>query len=65
MDVKEMILLIAPLFVINLIFVVIALVDLGKRKKVLWDNKIVWVLLIVFVQYLGWISYFLFGRKDE
>lgn len=65
MEVKEMILIVAPLFVINLIFVIIALVDLAKRQKVLWDNKIVWVLLIVFVQYLGWISYFLFGRKDE
>ena len=65
MDIREMIMIIAPLVVVNLIFVVIALVDLGKRQKVLWDNKIVWVLLIVFVQYLGWISYFLFGRKDE
>jgi hypothetical protein len=65
MDVKEMILIITPLVVINLIFVVIALVDLAKRQKVLWDNKIVWALLIVLVQYLGWIAYFLFGRKDE
>ena len=60
-----MILIIAPLVIINLIFVIFALVDLAKRPKVLWDNKIIWVLLIVFVQYLGWISYFLLGRKDE
>jgi len=60
-----MILIIAPLVVINLIFVIIALVDLAKRHTVLWDNKLVWVLLIVFVQYLGWIAYFLFGRKEE
>ena len=65
MEVKEMILIIAPLVLINLIFVIIALIDLAKRQKVLWNNKIVWVLLIVFVQYLGWIFYFLFGRKDE
>jgi len=65
MEVIEMVLVIAPLVVINLIFLVVALVDLAKRQKVLWDNKLVWVLLIVFVQYLGWIAYFLFGRKDE
>jgi hypothetical protein len=65
MEVKEMILIIMPLVVINLIFVIIALVDLAKRQKVLWNNKVVWVFLIVFVQYLGWISYFLFGRRDE
>ena len=65
MEVKEMILIITPLLVINLIFVIIALIDLAKRQKVLWNNKVLWVLLIVFVQYLGWICYFLFGRKDE
>lgn len=65
MEVKDMILIITPLVVINLIFVIIALIDLAKRQKVLWDNKIIWILLIIFVQYLGWISYFLFGRKDE
>ena len=65
MEGKDMILIITPLVVINLIFVIIALVDLAKRQKVLWDNKIIWILLIVLVQYLGWIAYFLFGRKDE
>ena len=65
MEVKEMILIILPLVLINLIFVVLALVDLAKRKKVLGNNKIIWILLIVLVQYLGWIAYFLIGRKDE
>ena len=65
MEVKEMILIILPLVLINLIFVVLALVDLAKRKKVLGNNKILWILLIILVQYLGWIAYFLIGRKDE
>ena len=65
MGVTEMILIITPLVVINMIFVIIALIDLAKRKNVLGNNKVIWVLLIVLAQYLGWISYFLFGRKDE
>jgi len=65
MEIKQIILILLPLVVINLIFVVIALVDLSKRKKVLWGKKIIWVLLILFVQYFGWISYFIFGRKEE
>jgi len=65
MDVKEMILIVLPLALINLTFVIIALVDLSKRKNVLGNNKIIWVLFIILVQYLGWIAYFLIGREDE
>lgn len=65
MDTKQAILIALPLLIINLIFVVIALVDLSKRKKVLWESKIIWVILILFVQYIGWILYFLIGKKDE
>ena len=61
----QMILIALPLVIINLIFVIIALVDLSKRKKVLWGNKIIWVILIIFVQYVGWILYFLIGKKEE
>lgn len=61
----QMILIALPLVIINLIFVIMALVDLSKRKKVLWGNKIIWVVLIIFVQYIGWILYFLIGKKEE
>lgn len=65
MDTVQMVLIAMPLVIINLIFVIIALVDLSKRKKVLWGNKIIWVVLIIFVQYIGWILYFLIGKKEE
>ncbi|UCC41727.1 MAG: PLDc N-terminal domain-containing protein [Candidatus Aminicenantes bacterium] len=61
----QMILIALPLVIINLIFVIIALVDLSKRKNVLWGNKIIWVVLIIFLQYIGWILYFLIGKKEE
>lgn len=65
MNTMQMILIALPLVIINLIFVVIALIDLSKRKEVLWGNKVIWVILIIFVQYLGWILYFLIGKKEE
>ncbi len=65
MEIRKIILILLPLVIINLIFVVISLLDLSKRKKVLFENKIIWALLIIFFQYFGWMLYFLIGRKDE
>ena len=56
--------LIIPVLVIHLTLAIIALVDLAKRKKVRFNNKFVWVLIILFVQMFGSVVYFL-ARGDE
>lgn len=55
--------LIAPLFIIQLILMVVALIDL---KKIHATNgpKWMWVLIILFVSTLGPIIYFIAGRKQ-
>ena len=55
--------LLAPLFIIQLILMVVALLDL---RKVHATNgpKWMWVLIIVFVSTLGPIIYFIAGRKN-
>ncbi|MER1999227.1 MAG: PLD nuclease N-terminal domain-containing protein [Lysinibacillus sp.] len=55
--------LLAPLFIIQLILMVVALLDL---RKVHATNgpKWMWVLIIVFVSTLGPIIYFVVGRKN-
>lgn len=55
--------LIAPLFIIQLILIVVALIDL---KKIHATNgpKWMWVLIILFVSTLGPIIYFIAGRKQ-
>lgn len=58
------ILLIAPLVLLNLLLVVISLLDFFKRKY-FRGNKWLWLVLIVLLQYIGPISYLLFGRKDN
>lgn len=65
MSTQQLLLILTPLFVINLIFVIIALKDLYHRKSVPGENKIVWALVILFVNPVGWILYFLFGRKED
>ena len=49
---------------IVLLFQVVALVDLARRDRVLWDRKWIWVLIILLVSNgIGALLYFILGRK--
>jgi hypothetical protein len=56
---------VVPLLVLELILLVVALVDLIKRERVAGGNKIVWVLVMVFVQIIGPIVYLAIGRREK
>jgi hypothetical protein len=53
-----------PVLLIQLTLMIIALVDLVKREKTR-GPKWLWALIILFVNLLGPIIYFVFGRQDE
>ncbi|MGN4127040.1 PLDc N-terminal domain-containing protein [Lysinibacillus sphaericus] len=55
---------IAPLIVVQFILVVVALIDL---RKIHTTNgpKILWVFIILFINLLGPIAYFIVGRKQS
>jgi hypothetical protein len=55
---------IIPILLIELILIIIALVDLSRREKVRYLPKWAWVLLIIFIQFIGSIGYLIFGRED-
>jgi hypothetical protein len=55
----------APLLFLQLILVVVALIDLGRREAAAVNGpKWVWALLILFTSLLGPILYFVIGRKN-
>ena len=56
--------LIAPLVIIQLILVVTALLDLKKRPATRGPRWL-WVLIILFVNLIGPILYFVVGREDD
>jgi len=56
--------LIIPLLIVQLILVVAAMIDLSKREKTR-GPKWVWVLVILFVNTIGPIIYFVAGREEE
>jgi hypothetical protein len=62
---EQIIALVAPLIVMQLGLMIAALVDLGKDdRQVRGGSKVVWALVIVFVNLIGPILYFLVGREE-
>lgn len=54
-----------PLALIDLGVVVYCILDLYKPdRRVRGGNKTVWLLIILFINTLGWVAYLLAGRED-
>jgi hypothetical protein len=56
--------LLIPILILELGLMVAALLDLAKRTDTR-GPKWVWVLVIVFVNFIGPVIYFVAGRRDE
>ncbi len=66
MDPGPIILLLLPLIALQLALLVVALYDLTRpERRVKGGNKLIWAIVIVFVELLGPLIYFLFGREDS
>ncbi|MFO8070051.1 MAG: PLD nuclease N-terminal domain-containing protein [Alkalibacterium sp.] len=64
-DIMEYLPIIIPLLLLQLILIVTALLDLIKNDRLEQNNKIVWALVIIFVNLIGPILYLIFGRKED
>ena len=56
--------LLIPLFLIQLTLMTVALIDLSKREKTK-GPKWMWILIVVFVNMIGPIVYFVVGREEN
>jgi ABC-type transport system involved in cytochrome c biogenesis permease component len=63
-EVMRLLPLLIPVFLIQVTLMVVALVDVLKKRNAR-GNFWVWVVIIVFVNILGPIAYFAFGRVEE
>jgi hypothetical protein len=61
--IKEFLPFLIPIVILQLVLIVVALLDLAKRPATR-GPKWLWVILILFIQWLGPIAYFVFGRED-
>ena len=65
LSVGQIIALAIPLVLIEAGLLAFALIDLVRRKKVRGGNKWVWGVIIVVVNFIGPILYFILGREEE
>lgn len=63
-DPNKMLLILLPIFILQLVLLVVALIDLSKREETN-GPKWVWLLVIFFINILGPIVYFLWGRTKR
>jgi hypothetical protein len=62
---STLLLLIVPIVVIQLGLLIWGLYDLTRPdRRVKGDSKVVWALVIIFINIIGPIVYFLFGREE-
>ena len=54
-----------PLVVAELALAIIALVHVLRHPNYKFGNKVIWIVVVLFVQFLGPVIYFVFGRGDE
>lgn len=57
--------LIVPFVLIQLIIAGIAVSKIVRQKQFKYLNKVSWLIIVVFVQLIGPICYFIFGKGDE
>jgi hypothetical protein len=58
-------LLIILLAMLQLGLTIWALVDLARREYVRGNNKVIWILVVVLVNTIGPILYFVMGRSEK
>lgn len=63
MDIMAFLPIILPVIVVGALLVSIALIDLYRHRNTR-KNVLIWTLIIIFVNVLGPILYFVIGRKD-
>jgi hypothetical protein len=62
---STLLLLLVPLLLIQLGLLIWGLYDLTRPgRKVKGDSKVLWGIVIIFVNIIGPVIYFLFGRED-
>ncbi len=65
MTIEQALPLLIPLAILDLVLIATGLYDLTRPdRRVKGGNKLVWGLVIVFVELFGALIYFLFGRED-
>ena len=62
-DMQNIIWVVLPLLVIQLALLIIAIWDWSKNREILGQNRIIWLVVILFFSIIGPIIYLLFTQR--
>ena len=62
---REYLMFLIPLIVLAVILMVTALINIIKNNRYRFGNKITWIIIVILVQVIGPIIYFVFGRGED
>ena len=57
--------LLIPYILLELILAITALIHVLKHPKYKFGNRIIWVIVVLFIQIIGPVCYFIFGRGED
>jgi hypothetical protein len=63
-EIQRYIPLIAPLVIVELILLAVALIDLIRREQVKYFPKWLWAIIILLLNFIGPIIYLVIGREE-
>lgn len=64
-ELQEALPLIIPLIILQYTLAIVAIIHIIKHPYYRFGNQIFWIIFVFFIQFIGPITYFLFGRGDE
>ncbi|MHB1154785.1 MAG: PLDc N-terminal domain-containing protein [Eubacteriales bacterium] len=54
-----------PLLIIELLLAITALIHILKHPNYRFGNRTLWILIVLLIQIIGPVVYFIFGRVEE
>ena len=63
-ELREYLPILLPVLIIGLTLAIVALIHVLKHPNYRFGNKVFWILVVLFVQIVGPIVYFVFGREE-
>ncbi len=64
-DMMNQLPILLPVIILQFMLAIIALIHVLKHPNYRFGNKIMWILVVLFIQIIGPICYFAFGRGEE
>jgi hypothetical protein len=64
-SVKEYLPFLIPIIIIELTLAITALVHVIKHPNYRFGNKVLWIIVVLLIQIIGPVVYFVFGRGED